>query len=186
MQKITLFLFFYLLFTSAKAQSGDMLVLKKGNRTEQRFFGGSFIAIQLKSKQWINGYLTKIKNDTIQILPIVEKPAVNFLGMVVTDTVLLNPMKIPLKNIYAVPKEEAFIFIKNGSLLQILGGGYLLLNIINTASSKDPVFGKDNIDNLAIAAGVLTVGTVMHLTHKSTHLLGKKYRLQIVQFSTPS
>ncbi|HRI19566.1 MAG TPA: hypothetical protein PLA68_01375 [Panacibacter sp.] len=186
MQKLLLLLCFCIFFFSANAQSGDMLVLKKRNKTEQRFFGGSFISIQLKNKQWVNGYLTKIKNDTLQLLPIVEKPAVNFLGMAVTDTILLSTMKIPLQNIYAVPKEEAFTYIKNGSLLQILSGGYLLLNMINTASSKDPVFGKDNIGNIAIAAGIFSVGTVMHLTHKSTHVLGKKYYLHIVQFSKPS
>ena len=62
----------------------------------------------------------------------------------------------------------------------------ILLNIINTASSGDPVFGEDNIDNIAIAAGVFAVGTVMHLTHKKSHVLGKKYRMQIVQFSNAS
>jgi len=185
MQKLLLLILFCSFVDTANAQS-DMLVLKKRNRTVQRFFTGSAITFQLSSKQWITGYIKKIKNDTLQILPIQEQPTVNFLGMIVTDTILLNPIKIPLQSIYAVPKDESFTYIKDGSLLQILSGGYLVLNVINTAASKDPVFGKDNIKNLGTAAGVFAAGTIMHTLHKSVHVLGKKYSIQIVQISAGS
>ena len=186
MYKILLIVFCTLFFVSVKAQS-DLLVFKKGSHTVQRFFNGSFISFQLNTKQWMSGYIKKLQPDSITIVPIQEKLATNFLGMVVTDTLVLNTIKIAVKNIYALPKEhEQFAYVKDGSLLQILSGGYLALNLINTASSKDPVFGKDNIKNIGTAAGVFAVGTIMHLTHRSYFILGKKYHLQILLISSSS
>lgn len=186
MQKIILFILCASFFHTAKAQS-DLLVFKKGNHTVERYFNGSFISFQLNTQQWISGYIKKLQTDSITIVPIEEKLAINFLGMVVTDTLVLNTVKIALKNIYALPKgHEGFSYIKNGSLLQILSGGYMALNIINTASSKDPVFGRDNIKNLGIAAGVFAAGTIMHLTHHSYFVVGKKYHLQILLISSSS
>ena len=179
MQKIILLILCAGFVLSSNAQSGDMLLLKKNNYTLDRFYQGSVISFQLNTKQWISGYIKRIQTDSITIIPIRESPAVNFLGMIITDTIILNTIKIAFKNIYAFPKEhEHFSYGKDGSLLQILSGGYLALNLINTASSKDPVFGKDNIKNISTAAGVFAAGTILHVTHKSYFLIGKKYHLQ--------
>ena len=186
MQKIILLILCTGFVFSSYAQSGDMLVFKKGNYTIQRFYQGSFISFQLNTKQWISGYIKKIQTDTVTIVPIQESPVINFLGMVIADTIILNTVKIALKNIYAFPKEhEHFSYVKDGSLLQILSGGYLVLNLINTASSKDPVFGKDNIKNVGVAAGVFAAGTVLHMTHKSSYLIGKKYHLKSLILKPP-
>ena len=185
MQKISLLIACMLFCFAAVAQT-DMLVLKKRDRTMQRYYTGSFFSFQLQDEQVISGYIKKLKNDSLYIVPIQERPVINFLGMIVTDTVILNTMKIPLSAIYAVPKEkEAFAYIRNGSLLQILSGGYIVLNVINTVASKDAVFGKDNRKQLGVAAVVFGAGTLMHATHKSNYVLGKKYHLQIILL-TPS
>ena len=186
MQKIILFIFFTALAFTVNAQS-NMLVFKKGPHTMQRYFAGSFISFQLSNKQWISGYIKNLKKDSVTLVPIKESPTINFLGTVITDTIILNTVTIALNNIYAVPKEhEGLAFITNGSLLQIASGGYMVLNIINTAASKDPVFGKDNIENLGIAAGVFALGTILHLTHRTYFVMGKKYHLQILLISTSS
>ncbi len=173
-------------FVSATCAQTDMIILKKRNKTVQRYYTGSFISLQLNNEQRTNGYIKKLKQDTIYLIPVQEKLIVNFLGMLVTDTVVLNTIKISLRSIHAVPKEEeSFSYIKDGSLFQILSGGYIVLNLINAATSKEQLLGSNNAKRLGTAAGVFGIGSVMHVLHNHSYIIGKKYHLQIIQL-TPS
>ena len=90
-------------------------------------------------------------------------------------------MPVHPNQLNAFPKDdEGFSYIKNGTLFYIAGGGYLLLNVINTLSNNEPVFGSDNLDNIGLAAGLLAVGLALDLTHKSTYTIGKKYRIEYI------
>jgi hypothetical protein len=87
--------------------------------------------------------------------------------------------------LHAFPKTESLPYVKNGFILQLGGGGYLLLNLINTLSNNEPVFGDKNIARISIAAAVLAIGTIIHKTHKPYYIIGKKYQLEYIS-SKPS
>jgi hypothetical protein len=90
-------------------------------------------------------------------------------------------MTVHPNQLNAFPREErGFAYVRNGWIFDIAGGGYLLLNVINTLSDKEPVFGSDNLPKVGIAAGVLAVGVILGLTHKSTYIIGKKYHLEYI------
>lgn len=90
-------------------------------------------------------------------------------------------MTIHVNHIKAFPKtDESFSYVKNGLIFKIAGGGYLLLNAINTLSDHDDFFASDNIPKISIAAGVLAVGIVLGLTHKTSYVVGKKYHIEYI------
>ena len=150
------------------------------------WFSGQNIHLQLNSGQWLSALISKIQNDSLYLRPFNTQVLPNRWGMPYVDTTYYGVMTISVNAIHAFPKEdESFSYIKNGLLFQIAGGGFLVLNIINTLSNNEPVFGSDNIAKVTIAAAVFAVGTVMSITHKSTYIIGKKYHIQYIS-SKPS
>lgn len=159
------------------AQPG-FVVLRKHNQTIKTYFPTSYIIFQLSNKQWIEGRIKTIKDDSIYLNQMALRHVINYLGLFAIDTVRLGIFKVSVNEIYALPKEkESFGFIKNGSLLQIGAIGYTGLNIINGLGKSEPVFEGDNLTNLGVAAGVFALGTLLHSTYHSTYILGKKYML---------
>lgn len=164
----------------------DMVILKKRNKTVDRYYIGSYIYFETGKDQRWSGKIYKLKADTIFIVPIEERVYMHSWGLVLTDTIQLNRIGIALNTISNITKrDENLVFVKNGTLLQLLGGGYALLNIINTATSQDkePVFGSKNLKNLGIAAGVFGIGTMQRLLYKDYYPLGKKYKLKILMLT---
>jgi len=170
-----------LFITTALFSQSDFIQLKKGNKVVQTWYKDDDIYLQLKNNQWVNAAIYKIQDDSLYLRPYLVQTFANRIGLPYLDTTYFGIMAVHINNIKAFPKEkESFSYIKNGTLFTIAGGGYLLLNIINTLSDGDAVFGSDNIDNLCIGAGLLTVGLVLGLTHKSTYIIGKKYRIEYI------
>jgi hypothetical protein len=164
--------------TSSFAQS-DFIQLKKNNRVLQTWFQGDYIYAQLKNGQWINAEIYKIQDDSLYLRPFTVRTY--FL-----DTTFFGLMTIHINYLMAFPREDkGFSYVKNGTIFIIGGGGYLLLNVINTLSNNEPVFGSDNLPNVAIATAVLALGVALRLTHKSTYIVGKKYHIEYIS-SKPS
>lgn len=167
----------------------DMIILKKRNKTIDRYYIGSYIYFDTEGDQRWSGKIYKLKSDTIFIVPIQEQAYSNSWGLVLTDTIQLNRIGIALNKIKHITKQdESLLFLKDGSLLKLLGGGYAFLNIINnlTASDRDPVFGPENLKNLGIAAGVFGIGMVQKALYKDYYPLGKKYQLKILMLTPDS
>ena len=160
-------------------------MLKKKNRVIQTWFSGQHIYVELKNGNWINALINKIQLDSLYLQPFATPVVLNRFGMPVTDTVFYGVMNVAVNNLHAFPKNESVSYIKNGLLLQLGGGGYLLLNVINTVSNNEPVFGDKNILKISLAAAVLAIGTVIHTTHKSNYIIGKKYQVEYIS-SKPS
>lgn len=174
-------LIFLLLFTSifiqANAQQG-FVVLRKRNQTIQTFFPTSYIRLQLSNKQWIEGRIKRIKEDSLFIDQMAIRQVANYFGLPTIDTVRFGLFKIHLNEIYALPKtSDGLAFLTNGTLLQIGSAGYIGLNVINGIGKNEPIFSTDNGTRLGIAAGIFAIGTLLHRTHKDTYILGKKYQL---------
>ncbi len=159
--------------------------MKKNSHVIQTWFSGQAIFTQLTDGAWVNALIKKIELDTLYLRPFTTVVVANRLGMPITDTVFYGLMNVAVNKLHAFPKHESMPYIKNGLILQLGGGGYLLLNIINTLSDNEPVFGSKNISHVGIAAAVLAAGTIIHLTHKSNYIVGKKYHVEYIS-SKPS
>lgn len=156
----------------------NFAVLRKHNKTIKTYFPTSYIVFQLSNKQWIEGRIKTIKDDSLFINQMALRNVINYLGLFAIDTVRLGIFKVSVNEIYALPKEkESFSFIRNGSIFQIGSLGYLGLNTINGLGKDEPFFSANNAPRLVSAVGVFALGTVLHLTYNNTYVLGKKYRL---------
>ena len=164
--------------TSSFAQS-DFIQLKKNNKVLQTWFKGDYLYAQLKNGQWIDAEIYKIQDDSLYLRPFTVRTYF-------VDTTFYGLMTIHINYLMAFPREDkGFSYVKNGTIFIIGGGGYLLLNVINTLSNNEPVFGSDNLPNVAIATAVLALGVALRLTHKSTYIVGKKYHIEYIS-SKPS
>lgn len=169
-----------LALTSSFAQS-DFIQLKKNNKVIQSWFKGNDFYGRLKNGNWITAEIYKIQDDSLYLRPYVVRTYANRLGLPFLDTTYYGLMTVHPNQLNAFPREErGFAYVRNGWIFDIAGGGYLLLNVINTLSDKEPVFGSDNLPKVGIAAGVLAVGVILGLTHKSTYIIGKKYHLEYI------
>jgi hypothetical protein len=125
-----------------------------------------------------------MSNDSMQLKPFELVQYMNALGIPSVDTLWKNKRNISVHNIDAFPRRDQSVnYIKNGTLLQILGGGYIILNVINTLSSGDRLFEDNNGVNLAIAAAVFAAGTIIHSGHSDVLKVGRKYKLQYVELA---
>jgi len=173
-------LLFILLLLSKISIAQDFIVLKKNSHVIQTWFSGQPIFAQLTNGAWVNAIIKNIELDTLYLRPFALQIVANRFGMPITDTVFYSLMKAGVNNLHAFPKNESMPYVKNGSILQLGGGGYLLLNIINTLSNNEPVFGSKNISHVGIAAAVFAIGTIIHATHKTNYIVGKKYHVEYI------
>jgi hypothetical protein len=166
--------------TSSFAQS-DFIQLKKNNKVLKTWFKDNYITLQLKNDQWLDAVIYKIKDDSLFLRPYVVNTYMNRLGLNFLDTTYYGLMVIHISYVKAFPKDdEGFEYVKNGTIFKIAGGGYALLNVINTLSNHEAVFGSDNLPKILIALGVFAVGEILSLTHKREYVMGKKYHIEYI------
>jgi hypothetical protein len=172
--------------TSSFAQS-DFIQLKKNDKVIQNWFKGNYITCELDNDQWVQAVIYKIQYDSLYLRPYALEVGYNRLGLNTMDTVFYGLMTINVNRIKSFPKtDESFSYVKNGLLFKIAGGGYLLLNAINTLSDHEDYFSSDNVPKIAIGASILAVGIVLGLTHKTTYIVGKKYHIEYISAKASS
>lgn len=168
------------IITPSFAQS-DFIQLKKNNKVIKTWFKGNDFYGQLQNDQWVTAEIYKIQDDSLYLRPYIVQTFANRLGLPFLDTTYYGIMPVHYNQLKAFPKEdEAFSYVKNGLIFEIAGGGYIILNVINTLSDNEPVFGKDNLPQLSIAAGVLALGVILNVTHKTSYIIGKKYHIEYI------
>jgi hypothetical protein len=171
----------FIITISFAQSSSDFIQLKKKDKVIQSWFKDNDIYMQLKNGTWITALIYKIKDDSLYLRPYQVFYYTRGGGINTVDTVYYGTKTISVDYINAFPKQdEGSGLIRSGTLFKAAGGGYLLLNIINTLSKNDPVFGSDNLPNISIAAGVLAIGIALGLTHKSICIIGKKYHIEYI------
>ncbi len=178
--KLLLTLFLSGMMVSANAQT-DLLLLKKGNRTEQTWITGSFIHFQFSSKQWIQGFLKQIRNDSILVDQIAFYQVPTESGFPRIDTAHMGNLKLHINEIYGLPKRNkgSGIFT-NGTLLKMGSTAYVFLNVFNSLIHNEAVFSAVNLNRMAVAGGVYLAGTLMGWAQKPSIVLGKKYSMQTI------
>ena len=159
----------------------DLLVLKQRNQTIQTWIPGSFINFQFSSRQWIQGIIKSVRNDSILMEQIILEKVPNQFGFLSIDTAKMGLMKFHVKEIYGMPKRDfGSSMFSNGSLFQLGSAAYILLNIFNSVIHNEAVFSATNLQNLGIAGGVFLIGTLLASTHKTYVVLGKKYTMKTI------
>jgi hypothetical protein len=179
-KKIVASLVFIFFHFGAFTQS-DLLVLKQRNQTIQSWVSGSLINFQFSNKQWIQGIVKNVKQDTILLDQINIRQVPNQFGFPTIDTFKMGLMKLHVNEIYGMPKRNfSSGIIANGTLFQLGSGAYMFLNIFNSLTQNDQVFSSVNITRLGIAGGVFLIGTLLHSSHKTYITLGKKYTIETI------
>ena len=117
------------------------------------------------------------------------------------DTLISFVTGFDLKDIYAFPKPGVVVdydkgkfrinrassrvqayWLKSGYILRVGALGYAALNIINSAA-HDELSMENNAVPLTIAAAVLLTGVILNKTYKPKYIVGKKYRLELLDLS---
>jgi hypothetical protein len=189
MIKTVLFLFCIFIAVTVTAQN-DFLMLKKRHKVVERYYVGSLFTFQNEYGQWLSGVITKINRDSFYFTQYIihyymtGPDTTRYSGFIfaVRDIKVLPRTNESVvyrgEQTVVVPGKEKFIWVRNGTLFQILGGGYVTLNVINSLGEGESPFAADNIGKLGIGAGVFLLGTFMHMRFDEYIHLGKKYRLQ--------
>jgi len=178
------------------AQEG-FLILKKRKTNLVSYFKGSHIVLQLNSRQWVEGVITKLSADSIEIAQEILRyngPVPDTLHYYHTWIAIKDVYALPTKrelinhdpggNINVIPGHEKFVWIRNGFIFRVLGAGYAGLNIGNHLIDKDPPFASDNLGPpLAAAAGVFLFGELLQQLYHPHWRLGKKYHFQYIPLS---
>ncbi len=183
MKQLLSFFLITIISTHSFSQS-DLLVLKQRNQIIQTWVPGSFINFQFSSKQWLQGIIKYIRNDSIIMEQIVLRQVPTQLGYPTTDTAKLGIIKLHVNEIYGIPKRNMRSgIITNGTLFRLGSAGYIFLNIFNSLIRGEQVFGPQNLPGLTIAAGVFVVGKTLQSTHKEFITLGKKFTIETIHIN---
>jgi hypothetical protein len=159
----------------------DLLLLKKNSQTIQTWSTGSYILFQFSSKQWIEGIIKSVKNDSLIVDQIQVRQVPNQFGFFSSDTVHFGLLKLHVHEIYGMPKRNAGgNIISNGTLFQFGSAAFASLNIINSLIKGEAVFGPDNLPALGIAAGVFILGKILQVSHQPYLKMGSKYRMTTI------
>ena len=180
MRKLLILILFIVISQIAFSQS-DLLVLKQKNQIIQTWVPGSFIDFQFSSKQWIQGIIKTVRNDSILMEIIILHQVPTQLGFLKIDTARMGPLKLHVKEIYGMPKRQfSSGIISNGALFQLGSGAYIFLNVFNSLIHNEPVFSAKNSTGLGIATGVFALGKILASTHKTYITLGGRYKMETI------
>ena len=115
-------------FFSTVAQSSDLLILKKNNRTLQTFFPGDEIIFNT-STRFYDAFIRSINHDSLLLIQYDIKQVPTSLGIYVLDTLGTYPFSINYKEITGFGKYGNKKFDWAGSGGALLGGGVLLTTV---------------------------------------------------------
>jgi hypothetical protein len=185
MNKPILLILFLAAFSLLHSQD-NVIIFKKGNRSLDKFWKGTFISFQLENKNWEKGELMKITNDSFYIRPQVIK-----YSFMRTDTFYYPVKGFKLSDIYAMPKKGYlidyvngrfqiskygghvhFYWIKSGYIFRLAGAGLVVLGIVNGSWI-----------NVPIGAGVFLGGMLMKKMYKLTIRVKGKYQMESLKLS---
>ncbi|MCW3087373.1 MAG: hypothetical protein JWQ78_759 [Sediminibacterium sp.] len=166
-----------------RAQS-DLLVLKQRNRTIQTWIPGSFIDFQFSSKQWIQGIIKAVRNDSVIIEQVMIVQVPNRFGFPTIDTAKMGLFKLHVNEIYGMPKRNFNNgILSNGTLFQLGSGAFVFLNVFNSLIHNEQVFSSANLSKIGVGGSVFLAGSLLHAGHRTYITLGKKYSMRTVHLN---
>jgi hypothetical protein len=183
MLRFYFFLFFIVISYQSFSQSTDIIdVTRKNGRHLKSFFTGSAIAFQTIKGNYVNGVIKSIKNDSLFVKTYVMGRYMTNYGFTVIDTVNSFTTGFSYKEIEHVKLDtKKSFFRKNlGGLLIAGGAGYAALNVINKASSKEPIGSKENVKNLGTAGAVIGLGLLINKIFPATRYSRKSDKINYI------
>ena len=173
MNRIILFLFL-LTGYQAVAQSSDVILLKKHNKTIKRYFSGTDIDLTTKNGVYLNAEIIKIKNDSLFLRQFDIRQIPTQLGVYILDTVATYYYTYHYNDIKAIGRSDKN-FNLSGSAATLLGGGLLL----TVASGVVFLVDREKFSPalMIASASLATIGYVMAKTGGKGMIIGKKYSL---------
>ncbi len=140
----------------------------------------------MENRQWLEGFVRKVWRDSVRVDLVKFNRVVNNWGFYSMDTARMGLIDLHVKELRALPKKNfSYNIFTNGQLFKLGAIGYTSLNIINTLSSKDPVFAPENASRLGIAGLVYLGGALLGSFHRTYWEVGKRYRFVIVPIAPP-
>lgn len=164
------------------AQEGHLLLLKDKGVTIRSFSVGNYINFEFSNQQWITGYVTWIKNDSIEVNQYALQRVMGYYGTYGEDTLKLGRLQLHISEIRAFAKDRGHFnsVFTNGSFLKAGGILYIGLNIINSVSKKDPVFEEKNIPRLAGGVAAFIAGKLIQKANPNYRPIGKRFSVEIL------
>lgn len=164
------------------AAQKDLLLLKHKSKSVQTWTRGSYILFQFSSKQWIEGIIKSIKNDSLLIDQIQVRQVGNQFGFPTLDTVHFGLLKLHINEVYGLPQKSFHTNLLNNGTLFVMGStAYVFLNIVNSLVKNEAIVGSDNLPKLGIAVGGFMLGKLLQSTHKDIIQIGPKYTLSTIK-----
>ena len=179
--KLTVLIVFCCLSLGVSAQK-DLLLLKHKTQSVQTWTSGSYILFQFSSKQWIEGIIKSIKNDSLLIDQIRVRQVSNQFGYPTLDTFHFGLLKLHINEVYALPQKSFHSnMLNNGTLFEMGSAAYFFLNIVNSSVKNEAILGPNNLPKLGIAVGGFMLGKLLQSTHKNIIQIGPKYTLSTIK-----
>ena len=181
MKIFLLFTWFTFCIAWAQAQTSDLLILKKNDRTIRSFFPGNEIQFNT-SIHYYDGVIKYITHDTLFLVQYDIRQVPTTIGIFMLDTVGTYPFSVNYKDIIAFGKKGDKNFDWSGSGGALLGGG-TLITLIGLGTW---IFTKPNtqyhaspylVGGSAILAGI---GYLLAKTSGKKMVIGKKYALEYI------
>ena len=162
------------------AQSSDVIVLKKHNKTIKRYFSGTNIELTTTTGVYLSAQITRIKNDTLFLKQYVVRQTPTQLGVYILDTVTTYNYAYHYNQVKAIGK-TGDKFNMSGTAASLLGGGILL----TVASGIVYIVDKEKFSPalMIASASLATIGYILAKTSGKGMIIGKKYSLVYMEIS---
>lgn len=157
------------------SQTADFLILKKKNKTIERYFTGSNIELTTTNGVYLNANIRQLKNDSLFLREYIVRQVPTNLGIFVLDTLGSYSYKYHYNQIKAIGKATDKKFNLSGSAASLISGGIL----ITIASAVVFVADRKKFSPELMGAGIV-LGGLGYLIAKTTGkamVIGKKYSL---------
>jgi len=165
-----------LLFSSgAGAQSSDILLVKKRNKTIQTYYAGSNIAFTATNRAYRDARIERMKNDTLYLREYITQYLPTTFGTFIVDTLGSYHYEYHYSQVAVIGKEEKKNFNLRGSGASLFGGGILLILGSGAVYLFDR--SKFSMPLLLASAGLATIGYFLMKPGKSGIRIGNKYKL---------
>jgi hypothetical protein len=166
----------------SELNGNQILLLKDKGIVVQSYTVGDHINFEFSNKQWLTGYIDRIRNDSVQINQYALQSTISMVGTYGQDTLQLGKLSFHINEMIAFPKEKGYYnsVFTNGAFLITGGIGYVGLNIFNTLSNKDQIFARDNIPKLIGGVLAWAGGVLIHKTNPNYRPIGKRFTVEIL------
>lgn len=175
-----------LLLQTAVAQSLDYISVRKANgRVIKNFYAGSTITVQLTDGSFVSGPVQMMRHDSVFVIVYDIRYLPTTWGSYLKDTISTMHVGVPYKTIsrIGINRHRSFFQRDVPPLLLLGGSSYIVLNLINNASDKQPVADRKNLRKLGIAAGCFGLGYLLKKLFYSDGFSKKEDKIVYVDLS---